>query len=424
MNALRRLLSLVVALGILGATGALAQDPVLLRHQMAEDAVLALDVVSEQEGLAADQPQSIDTTMTIVSRGRHITEEGFTEDLYILDQWLRVESPTGVLDTSEEGSELTGAGIGGERGVTTLRLDWRGRPLAGEDVPPPSDAMGALTSALQSAMGQLPEEPVAPGATWSDETSAAVGQGSAQVTVNWRFDRIAEIDGRQYAILKADARAVCSNVDAGRKEQRVQIQGMDIHQYLDEYIEYLSVAQAIEMQWDVEKGYAVTTTIDQVIEATSLITVTDANTDQVLAADVAVQVERTGKTGITSRPPTDDELARIAPAAAAESITRRDVALLESLLAPGYDASELTQSLESYFAAYATLNATASDATVTLDGTTGTVAFTLSVQGGKAQVGPGADVSALEPLYEAPITFSLTKTGGLWLIDGVSVGAV
>ncbi len=70
------------------------------------------------------------------------------------------------------------------------------------------------------------------------------------------------------------------------------------------------------------------------------------------------------------------------------------------------------------------MNATASDATVTLDGTTGTVAFTLSVRGGKAQVGPGADVSALEPLYEAPITFNLTKTGGLWLIDGVSVGAV
>jgi len=424
MNSLRRFAMLVVALAMLGATGAVSQDAVLLQYRMTEDTVRAMDVVSNQTGAAAGESQAIDATITVLSRARNVDDEGFTEDLYTVDTWIRIESAGEVLDTSEEGSELTGTGITGNRPVTTYRLDWHGRSLGGDDVPTADDPMAKLTNALQSAMGRLPSEPVAPGATWTDATSAEVGEGSAEVTVEWRFDRLAEIDGRQYAILKAEARAVCQNVDAGRKEQRIQIQGMDLHQYIDEYVENLSVAQTVEVQWDIEAGYGVKTIVDQVIQATSLITLTDADTGQVQVAGISVEVERTGKVSITTRPPTDDELARMAPEAAAESIARRDLSLFETLLAPGYDAAELTQSFESDFAAYEALSATASDVTVTLDGATGTVAFTLSVEGAKAQVGPGEDVAALEPLYEAPVTLSLTKTGGLWLIDGVSVGAV
>jgi|GEM_PF-1527676 len=297
MNSLRRFAMLVVALAMLGATGAVSQDAVLLQYRMTEDTVRAMDVVSNQTGAAAGESQAIDATITVLSRARNVDDQGFTEDLYTVDTWIRIESAGEVLDTSEEGSELTGTGITGNRPVTTYRLDWHGRSLGGDDVPTADDPMAKLTNALQSAMGRLPSEPVAPGATWTDATSAEVGEGSAEVTVEWRFDRLAEIDGRQYAILKAEARAVCQNVDAGRKEQRIQIQGMDLHQYIDEYVENLSVAQTVEVQWDIEAGYGVKTIVDQVIQATSLITLTDADTGQVQVAGIPVEVERTGKVG-------------------------------------------------------------------------------------------------------------------------------
>lgn len=422
MNECRHLVLALAVFAVLAAAGSQAQETVVLRYQMAEDTVRAMDIVVTQSGSSMGQPQSIDATLTMVSRARNVSEEGFTEDLYTVDGWMRIETAGVVLDTSEEGSELRGAGVAGDETVVTQRVDWYGRPLESADVPSSGDVASVLTKALQASVGHLPVHAVAPGDTWSEQGSAQVGHGAAEVTVDWRLDRVVEIDGRRYAILLADARAVCENVDAGRKEQRVPVQGTVLHQYIDEFVEYLSVAEAIEMQWDIEAGYSPVTTVDQVLQADSLSTVTDADTGQVQVADFAVHVERTGKVSVTTRPPTDDELARMAPQALAGSIARRDLALLESLLAPGFDATDLEGSLQSYFAAYDALEASVSDVKVNLEADRGTASFVLAVSGAKAQVGPGADMSELEPLYKGPVTLSLARSGSLWRIDGGSIG--
>ena len=64
MNSLRRFAMLVVALAMLGATGAVSQDAVLLQYRMTEDTVRAMDVVSNQTGAAAGESQAIDATMS------------------------------------------------------------------------------------------------------------------------------------------------------------------------------------------------------------------------------------------------------------------------------------------------------------------------------------------------------------------------
>ena len=57
MNSLRRFAMLVVALAMLGATGAVSQDAVLLQYRMTEDTVRAMDVVSNQTGRPRASPR-------------------------------------------------------------------------------------------------------------------------------------------------------------------------------------------------------------------------------------------------------------------------------------------------------------------------------------------------------------------------------
>jgi hypothetical protein len=195
-----------------------------------------------------------------------------------------------------------------------------------------------------------------------------------------------------------------------------------MHRYVDEFVEFLEITQAIEVQWDIEAGYAPATNVDQVISAVSLLTVTDVPTDTVVATDFRVEVEREGSTQIATRQPTDEEVALIVPDAVAESITRMSPALLETLLAPDYDATDILASMNAYFANYEALQGSADDVAVELDGAAGTVTFTLTVKGAQARVGAGADVTEMEPVYEAPMTVSLTRSGDLWLINGIEVG--
>ncbi|MBD3175631.1 MAG: hypothetical protein GF320_10655 [Armatimonadia bacterium] len=418
----RQALMLLAALTML-STAAWAQDAIVIKHQMQEDEVRGIDVASHQEGTMMGQPQTVEGTATIVARARDVAEDGFTEDLYTVNDWLRIETPAGVLDTSQGDDALEGAGMGGAGGdVITQRVDWHGYALAADDVPVTSDPTAALTQELRSAMGHLPAEPVAPGDTWSDHATVQVADGSAQVTVDWRFDRVAEIDGRRYAILVGDAEAIIENLQLGRKEERATVQGQQIHRYVDEFVEFLEISQVIELQWDIEAGYAPTANVDQVMSAVSLLTVTDIPTDTVVATDFRVEVEREGSVQVTTREPTDEEVALIVPEAVGESITRMSPALLETLLAPDYDATDILQSMNAYFANYQALRGSVDDAAVELDGDAGMATFTLAVSGAQAQVGAGADVTEMQPIYEAPMTLSLTRSGDLWLIDGIEVG--
>ena len=78
MNSLRRFAMLVVALAMLGATGAVSQDAVLLQYRMTEDTVRAMDVVSNQTGAAAGESQAIDATITVLSRARNVDDQGLS----------------------------------------------------------------------------------------------------------------------------------------------------------------------------------------------------------------------------------------------------------------------------------------------------------------------------------------------------------
>lgn len=412
-------LAVIAALTMALPATAQAGDAVLLRAKYAPDEVWVTASEARQAGtLTGGIPQVIEQDTTVLTRTRSVMGDEAVQDGYVLTMRLLVTLGGEVQVDTDRGLDLHLGALDPRGKCITTRSNVLGHTLETIGGPGENEPIAQVSQKLQEHGTDLPEEPVSPGDTWKRERQVELAGGTASMTINWQFVELREVDGRRYAILAGDAVATLRDFRVPRKSMTVDTPNGRLDLLIDEYVETLRATEDTELVWDIEAGRPVSSKSNGTLEATSSQTVMSAD-GTVLQSVPSIGVTRQGTTTTTYRKPTDHELAHMAALALTNSISRKDSALLRTVLADGYDAAGFEGDLAALATQYEKLEASLSGFASSFDGDSGKATFTMTVLGAVAAPRPGPDVGPLEKIHETPVTLSLSRAGELWRVTAI-----